>query len=83
MKTFINPALNPNGLMAALAAVYGIAQAVWNVYHGQPAVDPQVIIAAAGTWLNSVTHFMVTPHAAPRTRDGQPLKPEPPASPTA
>lgn len=75
----ISPVYNATGISAAVAAVYACVVMVVNAIHHTGIIDPQVIVAAVGAALFLYSRFKVTPVADPRTADGVPLVPKPPA----
>lgn len=75
----VSPTYNATGISAAAAAIYACVIMIWHATHHQGVIDPQVIIAAIGAALFLYSRFKVTPVADPKTADGTPLVPKPPA----
>lgn len=62
MKRLLNPATNPNGWTALLAAAYAIVQAVY----GHTPADPRVWMPAVVAFVSLLTRQLVTPVSDPR-----------------
>lgn len=69
----LSPRTNLTGLLTAAAAVYALADGIWNVAHHHGALAPQVITAGIGAIAFLVTRFTVTPVADPKDGAGRTL----------
>jgi hypothetical protein len=72
--------LNPTGYMAAAGTIYAAAVMVWNAAHHHGVISIPVIVAALGAAWSLYTRTAVTPVAAPRDGNGNPLVAAPQAA---
>lgn len=77
MPRLLSPLTNPNGYLAAAAAVFAAALMVTNAIHGHGIIDVPVIVAAAGAVGALFARQQVTPVKDPRDGNGKPLTPAP------
>lgn len=79
--------LNPNLLIAAIAAVYLAGAMLWRAFISHDGVfEPDLLVAAFTAVSALVTHTQVTPVAQPRDNAGNVLVPastQPPTQPPA
>lgn len=81
MPRMLSPLTNPNGYLAAAAAVFAAAVMIMNAVNHHGIIDPPVIVGALAAVGALFARQQVTPVKDPRDGNGQPLVPKPPAAP--
>jgi len=77
LPDLLNLKLNPTGYLAASGAVYAAAAMVYNAHYHHGVLSTPVLLAAIGAVAGVLLHTQVTPVAAPRDGNGNPLIPAP------
>ena len=69
----LNLKLNPTGYLSAAGAVYAAAAMIYNAHYHHGVISTPVILAALGAVAGVLIHQVVTPVAAPKDGNGNPL----------
>jgi hypothetical protein len=71
----LSPRLNPTGLTASAGAIYAATLMIYDAVHHHGVISVPVVIAAVFAVASLFTRTIVTPVAAPRDGNGNPLVP--------